>query len=50
MPMLRGEHVWLRWLEKADVSRPLDDQELAHYAGFKSPIGGEASEAWFEKL
>ncbi len=50
MPMLRGEHVWLRWLEKADVSTPLDDQELAHYAGFKSPIGGEASEAWFEKL
>jgi RimJ/RimL family protein N-acetyltransferase len=48
--MLRGEHVWLRPMEKADVRRAIDDQELAHYAGFKSPIGGESSEAWFEKL
>jgi RimJ/RimL family protein N-acetyltransferase len=47
--MLRGEHVSLRPMEKADVREPLDDQELAHYAGFKSPIGGEASERWFEQ-
>jgi RimJ/RimL family protein N-acetyltransferase len=46
--MLRGEHVWLRPMEKADVRGSLDDQELAHYAGFKMPIGGEASERWFE--
>jgi RimJ/RimL family protein N-acetyltransferase len=48
MPMLRGKQVWLRPMEKADVRAPLDDAELAHFAGFKSPIGGEAAEHWFE--
>ncbi len=48
--MLRGQHVWLRPMEKADVREPLDDQELAHFAGFKTPIGGEASEHWWEMM
>jgi Acetyltransferases, including N-acetylases of ribosomal proteins len=49
--MLRGEHVWLRPLEKADVlETPINDQELAHYAGFKSPFGRESSERWFDKM
>lgn len=37
-------------MEKADVRQPMDDRELAHFAGFKTPIGGEASERWFEKF
>ena len=37
-------------MEKADVREPLDDQELAHFAGFKTPIGGEAAERWFESF
>lgn len=37
-------------MEKADVREPMDDQELAHFAGFKTPIGGEMSERWFEKM
>jgi len=49
--MLRGEHVWLRPIEKADVlDTPMDDQELAHFAGFKSPFGRESQERWFDKL
>lgn len=51
MPMLRGERVWLRPLEKADVlEATIDDQEMAHYAGFKSPFGRESQERWFDKM
>ncbi len=51
MPMLRGEHVWLRPIEKADVlEAPMDDQEMAHFAGFKSPFGRESQERWFDKM
>jgi hypothetical protein len=35
IPMLRGAQVWLRPLEKADVlNTPMDDAEMAHFAGF----------------
>lgn len=47
-PILRGERVWLRPLEKADVlEQVIDDAELAHYAGFKVPYGRESQERWF---
>ncbi|HET8586472.1 MAG TPA: GNAT family protein [Candidatus Limnocylindria bacterium] len=50
MPMLRGERVWLRPLEKADVVEAvMDDAELAHYAGFKVPFAPESQERWFSK-
>ncbi len=50
MAMLRGERVWLRPLEKADVvDAVMDDAELAHYAGFKVPFSPEAQERWFSK-
>jgi RimJ/RimL family protein N-acetyltransferase len=50
VPMLRGERVWLRPLEKADVlEEVIDDAELAHYAGFKAPFGRESQERWFSK-
>ena len=48
MPILRGERVRLRPIEKADVRERLDDRELAHFAGFRTPIGGEPAEHWFE--
>jgi RimJ/RimL family protein N-acetyltransferase len=50
-PILRGELVWLRPVEKADlVGDSLYDAELAHYAGFKTPFAPEAQERWFGKL
>lgn len=49
--MLRGALTWLRPLEKADVvEATMDDQEMAHYAGFKSPFGRESQERWFDKM
>ncbi len=49
--MLRGERTWLRPLEKTDLlETPMDDQEMAHFAGFKSPFGRESSERWFDKM
>lgn len=49
--MLRGAQVWLRPLEKADLAHtPMDDAEMAHYAGFKAPFGTESSERWFNKM
>jgi RimJ/RimL family protein N-acetyltransferase len=51
IPMLRGAQVWLRPLEKADLAHtPMDDAEMAHYAGFKAPFGTESSERWFNKM
>lgn len=50
-PILRGELVWLRPVEKADlIGESLYDAELAHYAGFKAPFAPEAQERWFGKL
>lgn len=47
--MLRGERVWLRPLEKADVVESnIDDAELAHYAGFKAPFSRDAQERWYQ--
>ena len=50
-PMLRGERVWLRMIEKADVlSTDIDDRELGHYAGFKWAFGPDMADGWFREL
>lgn len=50
-PMLRGERVWLRMIEKADIlSTDIDDRELGHYAGFKWAWAPDMAEGWFREL
>lgn len=50
-PMLRGERVWLRMIEKADIlSTDIDDRELGHYAGFKWAWAPEMADGWFREL
>ena len=50
LPLLRGATVWLRALEKADVTDvELDDRDLGHYGGFRMPFGRESQERWYAK-
>ena len=49
--MLRGQRVWLRMIEKADVlSTDIDDRDLGHYAGFKFAFSGDMAEGWLSEL
>lgn len=51
VPMLRGERVWLRMVEKADVlATDIDDRDLGHYAGFKFAFSGDMMEGWWREL
>jgi len=50
-PIIRGEKVWLRPLERADIDsslRALNDREVAELLGIEGPISKEMSEKWFE--
>ena len=50
-PMLRGERVWLRILEKADVLQTdIDDRDLGHYAGFKFAFSPDMADGWLSEL
>jgi RimJ/RimL family protein N-acetyltransferase len=50
-PMLRGERVWLRPIEPADVTgTPIGDAELAHLAGFKRPFSAVEGERFAAKI
>lgn len=50
-PMLRGERVWLRMIEKADIlTTDIDDRELGHFAGFKLAFSPDMAEGWFREL
>jgi RimJ/RimL family protein N-acetyltransferase len=50
-PVLRGERVWLRALEKSDLlGTSLDDVELAHYAGFRRGFSRVEGERYAEHL
>ncbi len=49
--MLRGERVWLRMQEKADIlSLDIDDRELGHYAGFKFAFSSDMADGWLAEL
>jgi RimJ/RimL family protein N-acetyltransferase len=50
-PMFRGERVWLRAIEPADVTEvPVGDAELAHFAGFKRPFSRAEQERFATKI
>jgi RimJ/RimL family protein N-acetyltransferase len=50
-PIIRGEHVWLRPLEGADVrEHSIDDADLAHFAGFRRGFSAEETERFIQKL
>ncbi len=50
-PMLRGERVWLRMVEKADVlETDIDDRDLGHFAGFKHAFSNDLLEGWLKEL
>jgi RimJ/RimL family protein N-acetyltransferase len=47
LPMLRGEHVWLRAAEKADFvgdAPAVSDAETGHFLGLKMPVSPEGGE------
>jgi RimJ/RimL family protein N-acetyltransferase len=51
-PIVRGEKVWLRPLEREDLApslRGINDREINALAGFWGPIGDAMSERWFEE-
>jgi RimJ/RimL family protein N-acetyltransferase len=50
-PILRGELVWLRALEKDDIlSHPIEDADLAHFAGFRRSFSQMEAERFIQKL
>ncbi len=50
-PILRGERVWLRPLEKEDaLNGSLEDAELAHYAGFTRSFSRMETEQWLQHM
>lgn len=50
-PILRGELVWLRPLEKEDVlGHPIQDADLAHFAGFRRSFSKMETERFLQKL
>ena len=51
-PIIRGEKVWLRPLEREDLApslRGINDRDINALAGFWGPIGDAMSERWFEE-
>lgn len=51
LPLLRGAKVWLRALEKADLTDvDLDDRDLGHFGGFRMPFAREAQERWYSSM
>lgn len=50
-PILRGELVWLRPMEAADVlETSIEDEELAHYAGFRRSFSRAEAEGFLKQL
>lgn len=50
-PIIRGELVWLRALEASDITEhPIEDAELAHFAGFRRPFSRAEAERFVQKL
>jgi RimJ/RimL family protein N-acetyltransferase len=50
-PIVRGEHVWLRALELSDITEhPIEDGDLAHFAGFPRSFSRAEGERFFQKL
>jgi diamine N-acetyltransferase len=50
-PIIRGEKIWLRALEASDVmEHPIDDAELAHFAGFRRSFSRQETERFLQKL
>jgi diamine N-acetyltransferase len=50
-PILRGELVWLRPIEKEDfLKNSIDDVELAHFAGFRRPFSQMETEHFLKQL
>jgi RimJ/RimL family protein N-acetyltransferase len=50
-PIIRAEHVWLRALEAADITEhPIEDAELAHFAGFRRSFSRTEAERLIQKL
>lgn len=50
-PILRGEQVWLRPIEPADMdATSLEEADLAHYAGFKRSFSRAEGERFLQKM
>lgn len=50
-PIIRGEQVWLRAIEAADVTEhPIEDAELAHFAGFRRSFSRAEAERFVQKI
>jgi RimJ/RimL family protein N-acetyltransferase len=52
-PLLRGEEVWLRPLEKRDMPAyiaGINDTEVGAYAGYRMPMSLEQANAWHEHI
>jgi RimJ/RimL family protein N-acetyltransferase len=50
-PIIRGELVWLRAFEPSDITdHPIEDAELAHFAGFRRSFSRAEAERFIQKL
>jgi RimJ/RimL family protein N-acetyltransferase len=52
-PMLRGEKIWLRSIEPSELVEGVEqvnDAEIAHFAGFKTPLTRAGAERFSQKL
>jgi len=50
-PILRGELVWLRPLEKEDLfEASIEDDQLAHFAGFRRSFARHETERWLQEM
>jgi len=50
-PILRGEQVWLRPIEKEDLlNSSIEDVDLAHYAGFRRSFSRMETEGWLTHM
>jgi RimJ/RimL family protein N-acetyltransferase len=50
-PIIRGEQVWLRPLERGDIEATLqaaNDREISNLVGFSGPMSQAMSERWFD--
>jgi len=51
-PIIRGERVWLRPIERDDLDQAivaLNDREIADLVGFRGPVSRQMAEKWFEE-
>ena len=53
MPIIRGEHVYLRASERADIPvfvRWLNDAETANFLSMRAPMSQAMEEGWFNRM